>query len=60
MEVYFIMENINYNGVDGVFIPNKEFEYIKQAIKNNRVLLESLIKDLAKTNPNLYDYLLSL
>lgn len=54
------MENINYNGVDGVFIPNKEFEYIKQAIKNNKVLLESLIKDLAKTNPNLYDYLLSL
>lgn len=52
------MENINYNGVDGVFIPNNEMDYIKNTIKINRVLMEQLLKEIA-TNSN-YDELMGL
>lgn len=58
MEVY-IMEHINYNGVDGVFIPNNEFEYIKSTVKANKLLLTGLIEELAKDNPNTFGYLLN-
>lgn len=54
------MEDINYNGVDGVFIPNDEFDYIKKTIKTNSILLNSLILELSKDNPNVFDYLLNL
>lgn len=42
------MEKVNYNGVKGVFIPCNEFEYIREAIKNNNLLLESLVNELEK------------
>lgn len=54
------MENINYNGVDGVFIPNNEFDYIKQTVKTNSELLNQILTELAKNNPNSFDYLLNL
>lgn len=43
-----MMEKVNYNGVKGVFIPCNEFEYIRETIKNNNLLLESLVKELEK------------
>ena len=52
------MENINYNGVDGVFIPNNEMDYINNTIKINRVLMEQLLKEIA-SNSN-YDELMGL
>ena len=54
------MEKTIYKGVQGVFIPCDEFNYIRKTIKNNRVLLQELAKEIAKDNPNVYDYLLNL
>ena len=51
-----IMEKINYNGVDGVFIPNNEFEEIKKVIAKQNELTERLVKEL--TSDNSFDYLL--
>ena len=51
-----IMEKINYNGVDGVFIPNTEFEEIKKVIAKQNELTERLVKELASDNS--FDYLL--
>lgn len=48
------MENIIYNGVDGVFIPNDEFYFIKETVKTNSDLIKQLINDLAKENPNAF------
>ena len=53
------MENINYNGTDGFFIPNNEFNYIKETINNNTLLLKSFKKELSKNNVNSFDYLLN-
>lgn len=44
------MIRINYNGVDGVFIPNNEFEEMKLKINTNSALFIQLIRELA---PNL-------
>ena len=56
------METITHNGIEGVFIPNNEFEYIKETIKTNGELLEMIIKEVASNNPNTpisaMDYLL--
>lgn len=52
-----IMEKINYNGVDGVFIPNNEFEEIKKVIAKQNELTERLVKELASDNS--FDYLLN-
>ena len=42
------MEHINYNGVGGVFIPNKEFEEIKKVIaKQKELTTELIIKGVA-------------
>ena len=49
------MEWINYNGAEGVFITNGEFDYIKLCIKNNNLLMIALI-DLIADNP--FDYIL--
>ena len=54
------MENIIYNGVSGVFISNDEFNYIKETITANRELMQSLIKEIAKGNPNIYNSLSDL
>lgn len=54
------MEKAIYKGVQGVFIPCDEFNYIRQTIKNNKELLQGLAKELTKDNPNVYDYLLNL
>ena len=54
------MEKAIYKGVEGVFMPCDEFNYIRQTIKNNRVLLEGLINEMAKDNRNAFDYLLNL
>lgn len=50
------MEKIKYNGVDGVFIPNNEFEEIKKVIAKQNELTERLVKELASDNS--FDYLL--
>lgn len=54
------MRNINIGGVDGVFIPDKEFNYIKEVIKNNNLLLVALLDEIAKSDDNIFDYLLNL
>lgn len=46
------MEKTIYKGVKGVFIPCNEFEYIREAIKNNKLLLESLVKEIEKEKIN--------
>ena len=51
-----IMEKINYNGVDSVFIPNNEFEEIKKVIAKQNELTTKLVKEL--TSDNSFDYLL--
>lgn len=54
------MEKAIYKGVQGVFIPCDEFKYIKEVINRNSYLMKRLINDLAKENPNTFDYLLNL
>ena len=54
------MEKTIYKGVEGVFIPIDEFNYIRETIKHNRELLQRLAKEIAKENPNIYDDLLNL
>lgn len=44
------MEKVIYNGVNGVFISDDEFNYIKETIKDNRELMQKLIKEIAKEN----------
>lgn len=44
------MENIKYNGVEGVFIPNKEFEYIKQSLNKNNILINRLLQSISEEN----------
>lgn len=52
------MEKTIYKGVYGVFIPIDELEYIRETIKANRLLMESLINELAKDNPKALELLL--
>lgn len=44
------MEKVIYNGVNGVFISDVEFNHIKETIKDNRELMQKLIKEIAKEN----------
>ena len=53
------MENIIYNNVEGVFIPAKEFEYIQTTVKTNTLLLNKILSELAKENPNDFDFLIN-
>lgn len=46
-----MVEPINYNGVDGVFIPASEFEYMKTTIKKNGDLLNQLLNKFQEENP---------
>lgn len=46
-----MVEPINYNGVDGVFIPANEFEYMKTTIKKNGDLLNQLLNKFQEENP---------
>jgi len=46
-----MVEPINYNGVDGVFIPANEFEYMKTTIKKNGELLNQLLNKFSEENP---------
>lgn len=57
---FIFMENINYKGVNGVFIPNNEFEYIKRTISENNFLMQKLIKEYAKENPDITRCLINL
>lgn len=52
-----IMEKINYNGVNGVFIPNNEFEEIKKVIAKQNELTAKLVNEMASDNS--FDYLLN-
>lgn len=54
------MENVNFDGIDGVFIPDKEFMYIKEVIKNNNLLLVALLDAVHKSDRSCFDYLLDL
>ena len=54
------MNNVNIDGVDGVFIPNDEFNYIKGVIKNNNLLLVALLEAVPKSDDNIFDYFLNL
>lgn len=54
------MEKITYNGVDGIFIPMNEYEYIKESINNCNLLLKGLINENIEKNQNTFDYLLNL
>ena len=54
------MENVNINGVDGVFLSNKEMDYIKSCIEHNNLLLIGLIMYMQELNNNNFDYLLNL
>lgn len=54
------MEKTIYKGVKGVFIPCDEFNYIRETIKHNGELLQGLIKEIAKENPNIYNSLQDL
>lgn len=51
------MEKINYNGVNGVFIPNNEFEEIKKVIAKQNELTAKLVNEMASDNS--FDYLLN-
>ena len=42
------MENIIYNGVDGVFIPNDEFKELQHLQEKQNILIEDLINSLKK------------
>ena len=53
------MENIIYNNVEGVFIPANEFEYIQTTVKTNTLLLNKILSELAKENPNSFDFLIN-
>jgi hypothetical protein len=50
------MEKAIYKGVEGVFIPIDEFKYIKEVINNNKLLFQELTKEIAKDNPNAFDF----
>lgn len=52
------MENITYKGVEGVFIPNTEFEEIKRVIAKQNELTNELIKGLKQSNN--FDELMAL
>lgn len=52
------MGRINYNGVDGVFIPIKEFEEIKKVIAKQKELTAELIKEVAPKST--FDELMAL
>ena len=52
------MENITYKGVEGVFIPNNEFEEIKKVIAKQNELTNELIKGLKQSNN--FDELMAL
>lgn len=54
----YIMEMINYNGSDGVFLSNSEVEYIKSSIENNNLLLIGLISYIQQENISPFDFLL--
>lgn len=52
-----MVEPINYNGVDGVFIPASEFEYIKIIIRSNGKLLNNLLDVTNKDSKVILDHL---
>ena len=54
------MQNVTFDGVDGVFIPESEFMYIKEVIKNNNLLLVALLDAVNKSDRSCFDYLLDL
>lgn len=53
------MENVNLNGVTGVYLSNKEVEYIKSCIEYNNLLLIGLILYMQELNNSSFDYLLN-
>ena len=52
------MERVNINGVDGVFIPNNEFEEIKNKIAEQKKLINELLKEIAPKST--FDELMAL
>ena len=53
------MENVNLNGVTGVFLSDKEVRYIKSCIEYNNLLLIGLIVYMQELNNSSFDYLLN-